>query len=203
MRTECRPFRLSDAMILMAAMGLGMGWLIYKIRSEPGFLFPLKFSSPRSSIVTAWWNIEWAVPPFVILLAPATLVLGLRRPRPPRRWAWRRPGQVACLIAVALSILDAALRTLDAISRHVRLRRALVNYSDSLGEAVFEELMNYPNIDIDIGLGVLVAWTTLAISGCWRPSSCWIDRLGRALGLAWITVNIVVRARDFVFPFQG
>lgn len=203
MKTECRPFRLSDAMILMAAMGPGMGWLTYWIRSEGPvpFLLPFRFSNPKSWILTAWVDIERGVPPFAVFLSLAILILGLRRPHPPWRRAWRQPGQVACLIAVAVSIADAAWRTLLGVIHLVRFRRVIVNYPASLGETIVDALAEYP--PTDVGVGVLVAWATLALSGWWRPSSCWIDRLGRSVGLAWITVNFVARTHEFVDPFRG
>jgi hypothetical protein len=194
MKTDCRPFRLSDAMILIAALGLGMGWLSYNIRSEPvSNVFRLNFSTPRSFAVTVSVDIANCAPPFLVLLTPTALAIGLRHPHPPRRWLWRRPGQVACLIALAITALDVAIRIIDAINGHGNLHDP-----DPLSRWVLDALMD--QLMLHPGLGVLVAWITLGMTGVWRPSSCWIDRLGRTVGSAWIAVYAAEVAYAYLIP---
>ena len=42
------------------------------------------------------------------------------------------------------------------------------------------------------GYAVAATWVVLAASGRWRPEKSWVDRLGRALGLAWICITALV-----------
>jgi hypothetical protein len=44
-----------------------------------------------------------------------------------------------------------------------------------------------------IGFGVLIAWTTLALARCWQPEPSWIDRSGRVLGVVWIIAFVADR----------
>jgi hypothetical protein len=38
-----------------------------------------------------------------------------------------------------------------------------------------------------VGLSVLGAWLVLALSGR-RPETSWIDRMGRLVGIAWLSI---------------
>jgi hypothetical protein len=38
------------------------------------------------------------------------------------------------------------------------------------------------------GLAVLISWLILQLGGRWRSEASWVDRLGRAIGVAWISV---------------
>jgi hypothetical protein len=44
-----------------------------------------------------------------------------------------------------------------------------------------------------IGMGVLIAWITLALTGCWRAEPSWIDRSGRVLDIVWIVTVVADR----------
>ena len=37
-----------------------------------------------------------------------------------------------------------------------------------------------------MGGGITAAWLAMIVSGRWRPAPTWPDRLGRALGAAWL-----------------
>jgi hypothetical protein len=36
-----------------------------------------------------------------------------------------------------------------------------------------------------VSASVPIAWTVLALRGSWKPEPHWLDRLGRAVGVAW------------------
>jgi hypothetical protein len=40
------------------------------------------------------------------------------------------------------------------------------------------------------GHGVAAAWLIMALGGWWRPERSTIDRIGRALGFAWIAIMV-------------
>jgi len=42
-----------------------------------------------------------------------------------------------------------------------------------------------------VGFTVIGAWLAMVLIGSWRPLPCWIDRLGRTLGLLWIGMILV------------
>jgi len=44
----------------------------------------------------------------------------------------------------------------------------------------------FAEVPSDIGCAIVAAWTIQAMSGRWRPSRDWNDRLGRILGYFWI-----------------
>ncbi len=41
------------------------------------------------------------------------------------------------------------------------------------------------------GSGVGTVWIVLGLSGTWRAEPNWIDREGRAMGVYWVTLNVV------------
>jgi hypothetical protein len=41
---------------------------------------------------------------------------------------------------------------------------------------------------LPVGLAVSATWTSLLISGRWRPAACPFDRAGRVLGAFWVGV---------------
>ena len=53
---------------------------------------------------------------------------------------------------------------------------------------------------IFVGLSVLGAWMTLILGGRWRPERSWIDRLGRACGVFWISAGVAICAGILLLP---
>lgn len=43
-----------------------------------------------------------------------------------------------------------------------------------------------------LGPAVLAVWTIQYLSGRWRPQATWIDRAGRALGIFWLVLYLVI-----------
>jgi hypothetical protein len=193
MKTECRPFRLSDAMILIAALGVGFGLLAFSLRLDPHAVFPINFSSFLSFVGSICFDAVQVIPPLAAPLTAAILVLGLRRPRLPLRRLRRSPGLVGCFVALVFLTLGGAVTTIGAASQH-RF------FSGTLLEFIFDVLNNAPASEV--GLWVFITWTTLLISGCWRPSPCWLDRLGRGLGAFWIAAYFCRQTHEILFPWH-
>ena len=57
---------------------------------------------------------------------------------------------------------------------------------------IFNYAYFWPTVS-ESGGGVLVAWMTLALAGCWRADPSWIDRSGRVLGFVYITAFLANR----------
>jgi hypothetical protein len=61
------------------------------------------------------------------------------------------------------------------------------------------------NLGADTCLGVVALWCVLAIGRCWRAAPEWTDRLGRAVGIAWVlraVLGILLRNVVRVHPEQ-
>lgn len=43
-----------------------------------------------------------------------------------------------------------------------------------------------------VGLSISASWMTLLLGRRWRAEASWIDRLGRALGVLWILISILI-----------
>src|SRR4051812_8974523 len=106
MRTRTsRSFRISDALVLVAATGLGLAgcrsWI--SASDNPwGELWPTR-AEPEPVLKGVWVAALGAIPVSSILLLSwtvAVFLLRLRVPRPRRRLLWCQPGFLACVAAV-------------------------------------------------------------------------------------------------------
>jgi hypothetical protein len=98
--------------------------------------------------------------PFLTVWTTALVGLRLRAPRPPRERLWRQPGWWACVATVA----------------------------GMLAALAEEAVIEFPCPTGVVPLTVLLTWLGLALSRRWLAESSWIDRAGRALGLAWVVM---------------
>src|SRR5262249_37087038 len=139
---SCRRFHLWDAMILVAAIAVGLA------------LGKVTFSAcyPRRQIPPAFrrfYAIEGghaAAFPCVQSLVVAVLPLRLRRPRPPLSRLLRQPGVVACCTSVVVLVIGAiAVRSFGGTS-------------PSSFVFIFSRFT---------GMNVAVAWVMLWFSGWW------------------------------------
>ena len=114
-------------------------------------------------------------------LAAWTLALaavGVWRTRPRRRRLGRRPGLMACLVAIPALAWGSG----SALVSGLFSGRSLNFGPDTV--TVFEFCADLGSAQA--GAAVLACWATMALSGRWRPEPTWVDRLGRLLGVAWI-----------------
>ena len=161
-----RAFSLSAAMALVAATAVGIAWARAYASTERRLL--VGYAQFPTPIATAAWLGKW--PPF--LLAPwtaAVLALGSGRNRPRAS----SPGLAAC--GVATATLAAEGLVILGVAAAARA---------PMWWAFFHARPAWP------GPAVAGCWIALALGGRWRPEPAWDDRLGRALGAAWIAVAL-------------
>ena len=166
-RTHCRPRRLADAMVLVAAMAAGLSL------TRPLAAHWATGRDHRMDIFLA--------APCVLTLSLALLTLRLRRPRAGFRRIARQPGTMACL-AVAIFL---ALRAPFYLGM-----ACLCTLTPSFW------VNRFVNESLRLGYVVPVAWFILLITRRRRPEPGWIDRLGRILGAYWIALVLVVNWFD-------
>lgn len=207
-----RRFDWLDAVILAVATlaGLGLRWatasdvaLDNHLRANrPSILRATKVASP---FLTAW--------------TPALLALSMRRPRPRWRKLTRQPGIAACGIAAVVLFVQLS---------GIILRWALAWLWPEIGsltppQRVFPPMNLWPPgqfpppspprsplrelwLSLSWGLhesayaghGIAGAWLIMALGGWWRPERTWIERIGRALGTAWIAVMMTWLVLAFI-----
>lgn len=109
--------------------------------------------------------------PSFAIIALALLSLRLRQPRPHRwRRLWFQPGSLACLFVAGTSTIALLSHLAAMLAREEVIGPppwSFARYIWPIGEA---------------GTSIAAAWTTLLLTGHWRPERSWIDRAGRALG---------------------
>jgi hypothetical protein len=174
-------------MILTAAFAVGFGvdrvpgWIWFPDLTERGNAGSRAFSTFHAIAAIHQGSV-----PFLAAWTVAFLAIRVRRPRPALRWCLREPGMVGCC-AASVGLLVNALRVLvlaiayspDPSVDHFRGGNAIKAYAEQAGFAV-------------IG-----SWVALALVRRWKPRPCWIDRIGRILGLLWIAM-IGVHMAEYV-----
>ncbi len=178
--TSQRPFRIADAMVLIAAMFVAMVWDRARVLNALGHLFRMPFS---------FGNLAFQAAELVLLLLPvlvmgslSVLALRLQGPRPALRPLLQQPGAVACALAT-LAIVPAGMMVLA--THFFSGRPVTYAWARAVDDLKPEKLTV---VAVLIGLAVLVAWIVMGAKRQWRPEASWIDRLGRLLGCGWIAM---------------
>jgi hypothetical protein len=156
-----RRFGLADALILIAATAMSLGWLRnpgpeLSLVRERGLIGNLEPAALIGSAFAATWG-------------GAVLALRLSRPR-----SGSGPGFIAIIAAQAGCLLGLAVALLRHATRHfgqAPLRSSI------LGHIIGPSAMT-----------VLGAWLTLYLVGMWQRERTWLDDLGIALGISWIVM---------------
>jgi len=120
--------------------------------------------------------------------APGVALAAFRRPGDLDRRAWQRPGVLALAAATIVEVIDVGPDAIMAAYVGIRFifYKGLYfapNPSREVFAALFRNLLNFSPDPAGVVLG---AWTVLAISGNWRPSHDWRDRVGRWFGWSWL-----------------
>jgi hypothetical protein len=184
-----RPFRLSDAMMLVIAVAVGL-WRnqVVWYAAFPWTTVKLHFSVEYALIL---------VMPHVAATTVAVVAMRMTKPRPSFRRLGRQPGAVACLVASAALLLIALWfattmmtgRALTFSQNVTRLPGGSVIASG--GVLRFPDTGRWLIVYGDrVGFTVAGAWLYLSLAGLWRSESTWIDRLGRAMGWLWIILAV-------------
>ncbi len=171
-RSAAKP-RLGQIMLLIAAVAIG----IVGIRNCDAQMRAAQID-PGSLV-----NRFVVSSPMLMSLSAALLFAGLSPPR--RRWSelGRRPGFTACWVTTLVT----AIETVSRFAVHPDALTSLDNFIHSFDYGFF-----WP-ATAQVGFGVLIAWTTLALAGRWRSEASWIDRSGRVLGVVWILAFLADR----------
>jgi hypothetical protein len=175
---QCRRLTLFDALVLVAALAVGLAASCSYLRFLPGFSQVLTGFSQVSSRIRD--RIVAAVP-CLAALSLAVIALSLRQPRQRFRRVARRPGVAACW-AASLGFLFHLLADGRPVVKHFNF--------------FFwpEMALAFSGVDIMwLSAGCVAAsWLTLALAGLWRAERDWVGWLGRAVGVAWIALFIIL-----------
>ena len=178
-----RPFRLSDALVLIAAAALGFAVIKFVDTLNDGLFRRGEFSEhfPDNWID---WVMDWnrfltacclVVALMVTPLSLALLGLRLLKPRSRLRRIWRQPGAVACLTCLLpLVLLGLTLGGQAIVGRSVGIAWRDIDFTATYQAGA--------------GFGTLAVWIVLWLGRIGRPEKSWIDRSGRVLGVVMIAL---------------
>lgn len=143
-----------------------------------------------------WWGVSALLGSSATALTAtlALIPLRLRFPRPQGERLWRQPGWVACTAVVLALAIGLAQQLLEVAFVLIRLGPSRLD----LASLFRNLLLGSPTKAI---YSVAAAWTTLCLVGDWESEKGWIDRLGRLLGLYWISYPILAWIVETVAAF--
>jgi hypothetical protein len=183
-----RPFLVSDAMILVAALAVALIWDRGRIVDPVRWISSLA-PGPAGllrRVALGAANVLEFVPPFLAVVSVTVLGLRLRRPRPPLLLLVRQPGTVACAIAS----LGMVLATLAMLASHYGAAGSLRVAGRLAAADMRPEYLG--GLTILIGGAIAVTWLVLKARRQWLVVPGWIDRLGRWLGAGWMLMILGV-----------
>ncbi len=186
-----RRFRLSDGLILIAGLAVGLG--MEKAYFPRGILrpgrtwrstrrgFPPYLVHLHRPIVIVLWSL-----PVPAALTLAVLAARLMPPRPSRRRFASQPGASACLV-VAIGVVLTLLGRLAFEGLLWLWPSSLPVPRDFHSHARI-----LPMVLLPLGFGpmILGLWINLWLGRRWRPERSWVDRAGRALGIFWMLWSV-------------
>jgi hypothetical protein len=160
-----------DGMVLVAATGVGLV-VLRRVYEELEYGVGGVSDLRRLGLLAQPLMLSWAV---------GLLIVAHNRLREPAWRLTRRPGVLACLMALAMTLIAVAIRYAAV---YIAERRGMPSPFGSANSALLLIIQS----SLATGFAILFSWATLLATGAWRPSVDWIDRAGRLLGLAWILV---------------
>ncbi len=195
MPTPPRRFTLLDAMIGVGAVALAMAATRWKYAGYAWFWnLDREGWTPGATARRLVTAAAFALP----TLFAATLALVLARltpPRPPLRRIALQPGAAACGIA----LLAVAIEGVDYLARQVahsfHMGHTWSKFVRSVASQGFLDLLTTHFLirsAYAAAYAILTTWSVLALSRRGRPEPGWIDRTGRALGVAWIATAFLL-----------
>ena len=205
-RMTSRKFRLSDAVILVAAVAVGLAW----VRAEQvreGFLRQFgegRFPRPYIERVLGWFGPACFAADGYIIPCAATLTLAITAltfedHRRALGRVTRQPGASACIaasLAILLEMLQGCLETFRSI---VVLGWKLEDLRPHIHFVWSMSLI--PTVTpTRSGLAVAVVWGILLLGGRRSRASNWLELIGRVVGLFWIARGLVevIQPWDFM-----
>jgi hypothetical protein len=201
-----RKFRLLDAVILVAAVAVGLVW----VRAEQvreGFLRQFgegRFPTPYIERTFGWlgnacFEADGYILPCAATLTLAITALTLQHHRRALGRVTRQPGALACIaasLAILLEMLQGCLETFRSI---VVLGWKLEDHRPHIHFVWSTSLI--PTVTpTGSGLAVAVVWGILLLGGRRSRKSDWLELIGRVVGLFWIARGLVevIQPWDFL-----
>jgi hypothetical protein len=191
-----RPFGLSDAVILVVALAMGLA------ANRLDWDFSVHMA--RQNLYEAIRCLLELTTPHLAALTTASMIMLLRRPRLARRRLIRCPGAIACTTAsAALLVIACWTVSATAVGRVITFSDEAVRTPTENGHGrggSIQELITGRLLAVygdQVGFAVAGAWLSLLLSGRWRSERTWLDRLGRAVGWIWIGLTMVFWSRSF------
>ena len=193
---SARKISLSDLMMLVAMTGLGLSCYVFvddALFRGQRYIFGL-FDRPLGGwdsirVIERVKGVFGFLLPLLGAWALALPVLRLRKPRPAWRRLNRQPGFTACIAALAGMAFCAGVAGLAV------LLRWWVDGQTQLGSRFWYRTPVLDDLIIYAGVSVAGVWATQIVTGRWRKSADWIDRLGRFLGGLWVAAALVFSTR--------
>jgi hypothetical protein len=192
-----RPFRISDALVLVAATGLGLAGCRFWLSANKlswGDLWPTRDLSLVEGLHVAAVSTTLVLSILILSWTVGILVLRLRATHPRRRHLWCQPGFLACVATVFCyawnSVYVGLLLTVELL-RSGPAPLSKVNYWDVALQFALMLHQPYFGRHGNVGGAILLVWLVTWAGGRCRPEPSWIDRAGRALGVAWMGISLI------------
>jgi hypothetical protein len=176
--TTPRPVTIRDGTVFVAAAAVGL-WLSRMTIQGFGII-----NRPLTTLSKDWMHYLSASSPVLLVASQAVLLIRLLKPRPSGLRLRRQPGLVASIAAAFMALIQTVCFTLPGL---LQLSQP---WPFPFPGWVYVFLM-YVSAPGPIARAIAVAWCVQAVVGAWRPEPSWADRLGRAIGLAWIGLFVV------------
>jgi hypothetical protein len=187
--TIARKFTLIDAMVLIAATAVALLSVRHHLRSDDLRLpMPGAWSTHPLAFILYCETVITISTPFVIAFAVALVVLSLRNPRPRIRRVFRHPGVTACIAICCVSIftlLSCWVLPICCVYPVSGQRFSIASFSSALIDVCSVQL------PMMIGGAVGSVWIILWLGRAWRTEPSWMDRTGKAVGVAGLIGGIV------------
>jgi hypothetical protein len=210
-----RPWRRTDSAILATSLALGL-LLAWEWQSHDTWdveavlgLYPTtaavkaeiqqlrqefehnRRDHPSMRVELALWTsrIAESLPQVLSVLSLGSALATFRRPRSLGRRPLRRIGVLTTLLAAVLVL---------GICINEYLLRGV--FQSILGPYLRMIFMFWNRLGTTIGFAILAAWIAAALSGTWRARNDAWDRLGLAIGGAWL---LFLGYRQFISPLLG
>jgi hypothetical protein len=189
-KTLHRKFMVSDAMVLIGATAIGLGWTRATFNgtwfelTQPGTFF----NPPSISQALYTWSD--LITPCLTIWTIALTLLWLRQPRGTVRKLSRYPGALACAAVTASIITSVTFKLLFYLmisSMPVGRHAEWFYWLPGLFSSIEGDLSQYGR---PRGEAIAVCWTILWISGRWRAQATWLDRLGRLVAVIWFIITV-------------
>ena len=201
-----RRIGLLDAMILVAAVAIGLAWSRAAQKDE-NYLYPTPLDGyfmkevgrHVSSKVRALMRLDYGmrlIAPCVACLSIGLLALRLRATGFQRGVAAFSPGVTACASVIVVFFVRCVRLGIDLLFRHESLGGNANDYGNM--EWLWDGFFSLVN-PVNMGMAVVGSWVALMLSKGWKPEPSAIDRVGRLLGVYWIAAMMIDWAAEGCF----